>query len=94
MSSPREEFVFKLHDLKQPNGKNEEDIKWYDISQLDRFDDILWEDNRKMWERIQRGYQKEIVVDVYIQEQKKYEKEPKKLKLTEIPVEDAKRKFG
>jgi hypothetical protein len=85
MNSPREEFVWETK-----NGKEE---KWYDISALDRFDEILREDNRAMWERIKRGWQKEMV-DIYTPINKKYESEPEMVKVATLPVEDAKRKFG
>ena len=85
MSTPREEFVFGTK-----NGKEE---KWYDISQLDRFDEILRTDNERMWERIKRGWQKEMV-EIYTPVNKKYESEPEMVKIATLPVEDAKRKFG
>jgi len=85
MSSPREEFVF--------GTKNGKEQHWYDISQLDRFDEILREDNAKLWERIRRGWQKEMV-EIYTPIQKKYESEPEMIKVATLPVEDAKRKFG
>lgn len=85
MSTPREEFVFGTK-----NGKQE---KWYAIENLDRFDEILREDNRVLWERIRRGWQKEMV-EIYTPKSKKYESEPEMVKVATLPVEDAKRKFG
>ena len=85
MSNPREEFVFGVN-----AGKEK---KYFKIEDLDRFDEILREDNRLMWERIKRGYQKEIV-EIYTPINKKYESEPEMIKIAELPVSDAKRKFG
>jgi len=85
MSSPREEFVF--------GTKNGNETKWYRIEDLDRFDEILREDNRLMWERIRRHHQKEVV-EIFTPVQKKYESEPEMVKVATLPVEDAKRKFG
>ena len=85
MSTPRDEFVFGTR-----NGKEQ---KWYDISRLDDYDEILREDNRLLWERIRKGYQKEII-EIYTPIQKKYESEPEMVKIVELPLEDARRKFG
>lgn len=81
----REEFVF--------GTKNGRELKWYDISRLDDFDEILKADNAKLWERIQRGWQKEMV-EIYTPINKKYESEPEMVKIATLPIEDAKRKFG
>ncbi len=81
----RDEFVWETTG---ENGK-----KHYKIEDLDRFDEILREDNRLMWERIRRHHQKEIV-EIFTPIQKKYEKEPEMVKVATLPVEDAKRKFG
>ena len=85
MSSPREEFVF--------GTKNGKETKWYDISRLDDFDEILRADNERMWERIRKGWQKEMV-EIYTPINKKYESEPEMVKVATLPLEDAKRKFG
>jgi len=74
----REEFVFSL-------GGH----KLYSIRDLDYFDDILMEEDRRFWANVQRGY-----ALVFLQKDKKYSKEPESVVIGRLPIEDAIRKFG
>ena len=105
MSSPKDEFVVGEKKLETANGSVRITThKWYRIEDLDRFDqiliednrkvlDALYEDNRKMWRRIRNRLLNEPV-EVYTPIQKKYESEPEMVKVATLPLEDVKRKFG
>jgi len=74
----RDEFVFTL------GGR-----KFYSIQDLDYFDDILIEEDRRFWDNVQRGY-----AIVFQQKTKRYESEPEPIVVGKYPVEDAIKKFG
>ena len=74
----RDEFVFTL------GGR-----KFYSIQDLDYFDDILIEEDRRFWDNVQRGY-----AIVFQQKTTRYESEPEPIVVGKYPVEDAIKKFG
>ena len=106
MSSPKDEFVVgeKKLEKTQSGGVKITTHKWYRIEDLDRFDqiliddnqrvlDALYEDNRRLWARIRARLMNEPV-EIYTPKQKKYESEPEMVKVATLPLDDAKRKFG
>ena len=74
----RDEFVFTL------GGR-----KFYSIQDLDYFDDILIEEDRRFWDNVQRGY-----AIVFQQKTERYESEPEPIVVGKYPIEDAIKKFG
>jgi hypothetical protein len=107
---PTKEFVVRTKVLSVVNEPQNisaikvQDHKWYDIADLDRYDeilrednrkmlDVLYEDNRKLWERVIRRLRNDPV-EIFTPKQRKYESEPEMIKVATMPIEDAKRKFG
>ena len=74
----REEFVFSL-------GGH----KLYSIKDLDYFDDILMEEDARFWRNVRTGW-----AMVFLQKDRKYEKEPEPVLIAKMPVQDVMKKFG
>lgn len=74
----RDEFVFSIGNK-----------KLYRIEDFDYFDDIMREEHQRFWDNVKKGY-----VIVFLQKASKYEKEPKQVFISKMPLEDAKKKFG